>query len=241
MVARPHAWALLGRPMPRHRNRRAANAIGGCLLVALLAGCGGLSAPAPPAAPRESPEAATPLPPTVSLPPTTPRRPCTEGRLVIGDLIAIDAEWVRGVTDAVERAAAWQDDAQLVQLGVACRVLEPSFRWQGLFYSAAEQSFFLSDTGETEPAEVESASVPSLPTGGLSFVGFQRALARAGFADDTEISAAGGIEIRLNVESDPFGPPNAPKGVVYYHVALTSQGEVLDVFVDADAWVVYRY
>jgi hypothetical protein len=75
----------------------------------------------------------------------------------------------------------------------------------------------------------------------LDFLGLQRALARAGFPDTTELTATNGVEIRLNTELSPFGPPEAPKNVVYYHVALHNQGEVRDVFVHADAWIPYVY
>jgi hypothetical protein len=207
-----------------------------------LAGCGGVAAPAGPAATAPTPTEAVPTPaPRRTAVATAPPEPCAAGRLTVGDLAAIHQEWVAGVEAATERAVAWRADARLVQLRVACGVLEPTFRWQGTFYSEAAQSFFLSDTEETEPAEVDPVDVPTLPTGGLDFLGLQRALARAGFADETELSATNGVEIRLNTDASPFGPPEAPKNVVYYHVALHNQGELRDVFVHADAWIPYLY
>ena len=209
-------------------------------LAATLAGCGGVAAPSgQPAATGPTPtEEPTAVPAT---PTAVPRGRCAGGKLTVGDLAAVNAEWVTGVTAAYERAAAWRADAQLVSLRVACGVLEPTFRWRGTFYSESAQLYYASDTGQTEPVEVEPSLIPVLPTGGLDFLGLERALARAGFADTTELTAANGVEIRLNTEAAPFGPPDAPKSVVYYHVAILDDGEIADLFVHADDWVLYVY
>lgn len=160
---------------------------------------------------------------------------------MVSDLSAIEGDWVAGVEAAVAKGLTWRADARLIRLRVGCGVLEASYRWQGMFYSESAQSFFLSDTGEQDPAEVDASEVSTLPTGALSFVALQNALARAGYPDDTLMSASSGVEIRLNTEAEPFGPPSAPKNVVYYHVALEDRGVVRDLFVSAVDWVIYLY
>lgn len=212
------------------------------VVIGLLSGCGGLGAPT--SSDPRSPTAVgtTPSPAVSTLPQTpTPTRVCANGRLTVGDLLAVNDVWVTGVEKAAVIASDWRADARLVELRVGCDVLESAFRWQGLYYSESAQSFFYTDTGETEPAEIEPSSVPSLPTGLLDFVGLHRALARAGFSDTIELTAANGVEMRINTDISPFGPPEAPKDVVYYHVALHDQGEIRDVFVSANDWVLYLY
>jgi hypothetical protein len=207
-----------------------------------LVGCSGTAGPAPPRAertPAGSPAATAGPPETVVA--SGANRACRDGRLVLGDLSLIDAQWVAGVQAAIAKGLAWRADARLIRLRVGCGVLEPSYRWQGMFYSESAQSFFLSDTGEQDPAEVDASAVATLPTGALSFVGLQNALARAGYSDDTLISASSGIDIRLNTDAEPFGPPSAPKNLVYYHVALDDQGVIRDLFVSADDWIIYLY
>ena len=207
------------------------------LLLLVLAGCGGVAAPPTARAP-----AATP-PPTkapATRPAAVPAAPCANGRLTVGDLPAIDAAWEAGMAEAAERARAWKADARLVRLRVACQPLEAAFRWQGRYYSDAAQSFFLSDTGETEPAEVEPASVPTLPLDRVSFRQLYLSLSRAGYPDDRALTAASGVTVRLNAPEDPFGPPDTPQDVVY-HVAVDNGGEVQDLFVSGADWTIHPY
>jgi hypothetical protein len=212
-------------------------------VVLLGTGCGGVAAPppAPTATATTSPPAPSPTPALPVRPPQTPASArCAEGRLTVGDLVAVDAEWAAGVAAAAERARAWRSDARLVRLRVACQPLEPAFRWQGTYYSETAQSFFASDTGQTEPAEVDPASVPTLPLDRISFRELHLSLARAGHADEAELNAASGVTVRLNDPADPFGPPGTPPDVVY-HVAVDDQGEVRDLFVSAANWTIYSY
>jgi hypothetical protein len=210
------------------------------LIVVALTGCAGGGSPAvAPGSTVVGPTATTG--PNPATPPTAAeRRVCDDGRLAVGDLDEINAGWVEGVEQAFERARQWQPDARLESLRVTCGVLENDFRWQGTFYSERLQVFFSSDTGSTEPAEIDPALIPELPTGGLDFVGLQVAVSRAGFADDAELTSQG-IEIRINTEAAPFGPPSAPKSVVYYHLGLRDEGGVRDLFVSADTWVIWTY
>ncbi|MFN8591220.1 MAG: hypothetical protein U0031_07110 [Thermomicrobiales bacterium] len=55
---------------------------------------------------------------------------------------------------------------------VGC-ALEPAFRWRGCCQSA--QSFFYSDTGLSEPAEIDPAAVPVLPLDQVNFQELHRA------------------------------------------------------------------
>src|SRR5215211_6897099 len=121
--------------------------------VILLAGCSGISAPTPLIAESMPTATPTPTPAPMSLLTPEPER-CAGGRLRVGDLAAVGDEWVAGVQSAIETARAWRPDARLVTMQVGCAPLEAGFRWQGKFYSPTAQSFFFSDTGMTEPAEV---------------------------------------------------------------------------------------
>jgi hypothetical protein len=210
------------------------------LMALLLSGCGGIAAP--PAPPTAVPAEASP-PPTANLvrptPPSEPL-PCVAGRLTLGDLLAIEEEWEAGVAAATEQAQRWQADARLVQLQIGCQPLEEGYRWQGLYYSNSAQSYYFSDTGQTEPAEADPASIPSLPLDGISFQRLHVTLARGGHDDTDTFSPTSGVTVRLNAPSQPFGPPTIPEDVVYY-VAVELQGEVRDLFVSEADWTIYSY
>lgn len=223
----------------RHGARRGLpSTVATLALISLLAACGGGGTSGDVSTASESAVAGSALGS-----PTAARRAglCDGGRLTVGDLVSIDKSWNAGVADATARAREWRGDAQLVQLSIGCRPLEPALRWQGTFYSREAQSFFLSDTGQTEPAEVEPTDVPILPTDQLSFRRFQLSLARAGYAADDEFGAASGVSVRLNTAAAPFGPPGLPPDVVIYHVAIDNQGEVRDLFVSSVDWTIRSY
>jgi hypothetical protein len=205
----------------------------------VLVGCADMSAPTPLIA--ESAPTATPSPspaPALHLTPEPER--CAGGRLRVGDLAVVGDEWGAGVQSAIESARAWRPDAQLVTMQVGCAPLEAGFRWQGRFYSQTAQSFYLSDTGLSEPAEIDPAAVPVLPLDQVNFRELHLALARASFADDAELNPATGATVRLNAPTDPFGPPQVPQGIVY-HVAVVKQGTVQDLFISGASWSVYTY
>ena len=205
----------------------------------LLAGCSGISAPTPLIAESAPTATPTPSPAPATLLTPAPER-CAGGRLRVGDLAAVGDEWGAGVQSAIESARAWRPDAQLVTMQVGCAPLEAGFRWRGAFYSQTAQSFYLSDTGLSEPAEIDPASAPVLPLDQVNFRELHLALARASFKDDAELNPATGATVRLNAPTDPFGPPQIPQGVVY-HVAVVAQGNVQDVFVSGSSWTVYTY
>jgi hypothetical protein len=222
-------------------NRRSPH---GAMLVALacllcLAGCSGVSAPSPLIAETEPTVIPTPTPaPRNRL--ESARERCAGGRLRVGDLALAGDEWAAGVQAATESALAWRSDARLVMARVGCATLETGFRWRGTFFSQAAQSFFYSDTGSSEPAEVDPAAVPTLPVADVDFRGLHLALARAGYGDDAELSPASGATVRLNEPADPFGPPGTPEGLVY-PVAIVSKGNVQDLFVSSPDWTIHSY
>jgi hypothetical protein len=205
----------------------------------LLTGCSGISAQTPLIAESAPTATPSPSPAPVSLLTPVPER-CAGGRLRVGDLAAIGDEWGAGVQSAIESARAWRPDAQLVIMQVGCAPLEAGFRWQGTFYSQTAQSFYLSDTGLSEPAEIDPASVPALPLEEVDFRELHLALARAGYEEDAELNPATGATVRLNAPTDPFGPADTPQGLVY-HVAVVAQGNVQDLFVSSPGWTIHSY
>ncbi len=160
--------------------------------------------------------------------------------MLIGDLPQMDKEWRAGLQAAEAKARAWQPDAKLTSLRVGCQLFEPGFRWQATFYSANAQAFFLSDTSESQPAEVPPESVPALPTDSISFSMLRHALAKSGYSDDDELSPSTGVDLRINTAAIPFGPSSAPRDVLLYHVAVERRGEIRDVFVGPDG-TIYRF
>jgi hypothetical protein len=209
------------------------------LALLLLTGCSGFSPPSPLIA--ESQSTAIPTPtraPQAHLTPAPQR--CADGRLRIRDLAQIGDEWAAGVQSAIQVALAWRPDARLVTMQVGCAPLEHAFRWQGTFYSRAAQSYFYSDTGMSEPAEADPASVPSLPVEEVDFRQLHLALARAGYSEEAELNPASGAVVRLNAPTDPFGPPGTPQGLVY-HVAIADQSNVRDLFISSPDWTIHSY
>jgi hypothetical protein len=205
----------------------------------LLTGCSGISAPTPLIAESAPTATPSPTPAPVSLLTPAPER-CAGGRLRVGDLATVGDEWGAGVQSAIESARAWRPDAQLVTMQVGCAPLEAGFRWEGTFYSRTAQSFYLSDTGLSEPAEIDPAAVPALPLEEVNFRELHLAMARAGYEDDAELNPATGATVRLNAPTDPFGPPDTPQGLVY-HVAVVDQGTVQDLFISGSSWTPYTY
>jgi hypothetical protein len=227
--------------MLRNEPRRPSiRAIAGFVLVlSLLSGCSGVSVPTPLIA-DSSPEV-TPSPTPVPLSLLTPvAERCAGGRLRVGDLSAVANEWGAGVQTAIEAALAWRPDARLVTMQVACAPLEAGFRWQGTFYSQTAQSFFSSDTGLSQPAEVDPASVPILPLDEIDFNRLHQVLMDGGYNESSELNPASGATVRLNAPGNPFGPPGTPQGLIY-HVAIVDESSVQDVFISSPDWVMHTY
>ncbi len=166
---------------------------------------------------------------------------CTEGRLQVLDLDRADESLVGGVEAATEKAQHWQPDARLVELRLACPLLESGLLWHGEFYSDSAQSFINTDTGEIVPAEVEPDAIPTLVVDRISFQLVYRSLQRAGYGDELEVMPGSGVTVRTSTEETPFGPPSAPRGRVYFYVALLERGQVKDIWINADDGTIYRY
>jgi hypothetical protein len=177
--------------------------------------------------------------------PSTPRAPevtygCLDGQLRVGDLQNLDAEWAkqRSVLDA--EAMAWESDAFLTGLQVNCGILEPGFRWRGTYYSPSAQAFLTTDTGQATGAEFDPDEATVLPDD-LKFGSVWRALAKAGYGDETTLSPATGITVQMNSSATPLGPATVPLDVVVCHVGLEYLGEIRDLFITIDDGAVYRH
>lgn len=230
----------MSRLLRRHDRHSRPGIFGFTVLLALmLFGCSMPSAPTPLIAPSAPTPTPSPTPPPVAQQAPKVVR-CASGRLRVGDLPAVGDEWVAGVQTAIQTASSWRPDAQLVIVQVGCEPLEPAFRWNGTFYSRTAQSFFYSDTGMSDPAEIDPDSVPVLPLDQVDFRQLHVALARAGYSDDAELDPAGGVTIRLNSATDAFGPPGTPPGLVY-HVSVVGLGTVQDLFVSSPGWTIHSY
>ena len=165
---------------------------------------------------------------------------CIDGQLRVGDLQHLDAEWAeqRAVLDT--KATVWESDAFLTGLQVNCGILEPGFRWRGTYYSPSAQAFFTTDTGQATGAEFDPDEATQLPDD-LKFGSVWRALAKAGYADETTLSPATGITVQMNSSATPLGPADVPLDVVVCHVGLEYLGEIRDLFISIEDGAVYRH
>jgi hypothetical protein len=176
--------------------------------------------------------------PTVVATPTPSK--CNDGQLRVGDLQYLDQAWVKERERLNARANEWESDSFLTRLQVNCGILEPGFRWRGTYYSPSQQAFFETDSGYAFGAEFDPEDAAPLPTD-LKFGGVWRALIKAGFTDDIELTATIGITIQVNSEATPLGPGDVPDGATVCHVGLLHLGEIKDLFVTIDDGAVYRH
>ncbi len=167
--------------------------------------------------------------------------PCHDGRLRIRDLEDADSGLSEGLENIQSRAEAWQPDARLVVLRLACPLLTTGLVWEGTFFSETAQANFLTDTADIEPAEEAPENVPYLDVAGVTFQEVYRSLLRAGFSEDLLLAPASSVTVRLSTEQNTFGPATAPRDVVYIHVAVEERGQVKDVWINAIDGTVYRY
>lgn len=168
-------------------------------------------------------------------------QPCSDGRLRIRDLADADTTLADGLEQIQEQARGWQEDARLVELRLSCPLLMTGLQWEGTFFSKSAQAVFSTDTMEVEPAEEAPEDIPYLDTSGTSFQPVYRSLLRAGFADDLKLASASSVTVRMSSEQIPFGPPTAPRGATYVHVAVEERGVIKDVWIDASDGTIYRY
>ena len=180
--------------------------------------------------------------------PSTPVAPitddttsCADSRLRIQDLSGADAHLADGLQRVEARAQSWQQDARLVELRLSCPLLKTGLQWEGTFFSETAQATFATDSGAIEPSEQAPSDVPYLDVSSVSFQVVHRSLLRAGFSDELKLAAASSVTVRLSTEQISFGPPTAPKGVVYVHVAVEERGVIKDVWINAQDGTIYRY
>jgi hypothetical protein len=214
----------------------------GITIVIFLVNCGGPSVST--TADEPTVTATSIVNVTVEASPTSPaadRTPCSDGKLLVGDLPAMDDKWQDGLQEATKKATAWQADAKLATLRVGCELLEPGFRWQATFYSPSAQAYYQSDTGQIDAAEDDPSVIPVLSTSGLSFSLLRKSLNSEGYDDSTELNPSTGVELRPSTAKARFGPPSSPEDATFYHVAIEFRGEVKDIFVDIKDGKVYRY
>lgn len=172
---------------------------------------------------------------------TDDTRSCVDGRLRIRDLAGADEHLSEGLQTVEERARMWQEDARLIELRLSCPLLKVGLQWEGTFFSETAQATYSTDTGAIEPSELAPAEVPFLDVSAVSFQVVHRSLLRAGFSDELKLAAASSMTVRLGSENATFGPPTAPTGAVYVHVAVEERGVIKDVWIDAQDGTIYRY
>lgn len=170
-----------------------------------------------------------------------PDAACAKSRLRIIDLESVDATVERGVQRAVEEARLWQGDARLYTLRLGCPLLTTGVQWEGVFFSETAQAFYSTDTARIDAVNDPPESIPTLDPTGLNMREVYRSLIRAGFSDDLQLTAQGGVTIRQSTGSHPFGPPSAPRDQVYAHLAIEVDGQITDVWVSVGDGTIYRY
>lgn len=166
---------------------------------------------------------------------------CAESRLRVGDLKSIDDTISRGVARATEEAHQWQGDARLYTLRLGCPLLVTGVKWEGVFFSEDAQAFYETDTGKVDPVEIDPTRIPTLAPDRFTMSMIHDSLIEYGFTDELMLTAQGGVTIRTSTSELPFGPPDAPRGQVYAHVAVEQQDQVIDVWVSMTDGQVYTY
>ena len=223
--------------------------VAACLMLVAVAIAPTLStaqeppAASPPASPAPASPTAVPTEDTTTPEPPITEDPsaCTDGRLRIADLAGADQHLQEGLARIQDRAQRWQADAQLVEMRLSCPLLRTGLQWEGTFFSATAQANYSTNTADIEPAEEAPEDIPYLDVSSVSFQVANRSLLRAGFSEDLRLAAASSVTIRQSTDTVPFGPPTAPTGVVYIHVAVEERGVIKDVWINAQDGTIYRY
>lgn len=168
--------------------------------------------------------------------------PCFDGRLRIRDLDAIDDRIPAGLERVYDIGLAWEDDATLFSLRLGCPLLETGIQLDGMFFSRTAQAFYYTATNEIRATNADPDTVPILDTShGVEVQFVYSTLIRAGFSEDSLLAAIGGVTIRPNTDAQPFGPPSAPRGDVYFHVSIEDRGEIVDLWVASRDGKIYQY
>lgn len=170
-----------------------------------------------------------------------PNAACSMSRLRVGDLKDIDNTIRNGVERATEEAHQWQSDARITTLRLGCPLLVTGVKWEGVYFSQSAQAFYETDTGKVDPVEVDPSLIPSLEPDDLSMSVVYDALIEYGFTDELLLTAQGGVTIKTSTNEMPFGPPSAPRGHVYAHMAIEEQDVIIDVWVSLSDGTVFTY
>lgn len=209
-------------------------------LVVVAAGCGGPELAKYPVASPPGAPVATVAAPTAATGATT-GAPCESGRLKVGDLIAIEEGWRNGLSAAKGRALNWHEDAVLIELKVSCALFEAGFRWQATFFSRDAQAYFTSDTTEVIPVNTDPDQIVALPESEISFIDLLDVIRDEGVVSEELDDEIGTLDVQVNTEARPVGPPGIPAGAVVYHLTLRQQGEVRELFIDAVLRKIHRF
>ncbi len=168
--------------------------------------------------------------------------PCFDGRLRIRDLDSVDDQIPAGLEQVYVLGGDWEDDATLFSLRLGCPLLETGIQVDGVFFSKTAQAYYHTATNEVRATNSDPATIPILDTSqGLEVSFVYRSLIRAGFNEDSLLAAVGGVTVRPSTDDQPFGPPSAPKGDVYFHVAIEDRGEVVDLWIASRDGKIYQY
>lgn len=170
-----------------------------------------------------------------------PNAACGMSRLRVGDLKDIDSTVGPGVEGVTAEAREWQSDARLYTLRLGCPLLVTGVKWEGVYFSEAAQAFYETDTGKVEPVEVDPSLIPTLSPDRFRMSMVYESLIEEGFTDDLLLTAQGGVTIRASTNELPFGPPSAPRGHVYAHMAIEQQDVIYDVWISLTDGTVYSY
>ncbi len=171
----------------------------------------------------------------------SPDAACATSRLRISDLESVDATIEQGVQRAVDEAQRWQADARLYTLRLGCPLLTTGVQWEGVFFSETAQAFYSTDTARIDAVNDPPDTIPTLDPTVLNMREVYRSLIRAGFSDDLQLTAQGGVTIRQSTDARPFGPPAAPRNQTYAHLAIEVDGQITDVWVSVTDGTIYRY
>lgn len=170
-----------------------------------------------------------------------PNAKCATSRLRVGDLKDIDGTIANGVERAREEARAWQSDSRLFTLRLGCPLLVTGVKWEGVFFSEDAQAFYETDTGKVDPVEVDPELIPTLAPDRFRMSMVYDSLIQYGFTDELLLTAQGGVTIKTSTNELPFGPPDAPRGHVYAHLAIEQQDVIIDVWVSLTNGAVFTY
>jgi len=168
-------------------------------------------------------------------------KPCFDGRLRIRDLKGAQESLAAGLSRANEVALTWEPDARLFILRLGCPLLETGYQWEGTYFSERIQAFFETNTRAVQASEDDPQEIPTLSADGIQILPVYLSILHAGYDEDSQLGAVGGVTIRPSTDAQPFGPPSAPRNDVYFHVSILERGQVIDVWIAASDATIYRY